>query len=204
MEVILQQDYPSLGFVGDRVNVKGGFARNFLIPRKIAVELSSSSAAGLKHKLAQLEAIRAKKKKEAEELKEKISTAKLEFKLKVGEAGKSFGSIGSKDIEQSLRLQGFSVERRQIRLLEAIRNPGSYKVEVRLHSEVVAVLALEITGIIKEVKEEAPAEGEAVSKGKRSRGKRGAKKEATAEGAEESAAATAEAAEAKEAAPESK
>ena len=183
MEVILQQDYPSLGFVGDRVNVRGGYARNFLIPREIALQISSGSARGLKHKLAQLDAVKAKKKKEAEELKEKISTAKLEFKLKVGEGGKVFGSIGSKDIEQSLRFQGFAIERRQIRLLEAIKNPGSYKAEIKLHSEVVAVVTVEITGVIKEVKEPVVGgeEGQAApKKEKRPRGKRAAKEEEAA------------------------
>ncbi len=144
MEVILREDFLSLGYIGDTVRVKRGFARNFLIPRGIAVEASTSNDRVLKHKLSAIVAKRIKKKAEAEQFGKIIEQVIVEFTLKVGAKGKSFGSVTSKDIEGALKNLGYSVDRRQIRLLDAIRGAGIHKVEVKLHSEVVVPLQVKV------------------------------------------------------------
>lgn len=136
MEVILREDYISLGYIGDTVRVRRGFARNYLIPRGIAVEASSENERALTHKLSSIMAKRIKKKAEAEAFGKVLEQVTVEFTLKVGAKGKSFGSVTTRDIETSLKALGYEIDRRQIRLSETIKGPGVYKVEVKLHSEV--------------------------------------------------------------------
>jgi len=144
MEVILREDFLSLGYIGDTVRVKRGFARNFLIPRGIAVEASTSNDRVLKHKLSAIVAKRIKKKAEAEQFGKIIEQVTVEFTLKVGAKGKSFGSVTTRDIESSLKALGYEIDRRQIRLAETIKGPGVYKVEVKLHSEVAVGVQVKV------------------------------------------------------------
>ena len=146
MEVILEENYPQLGFVGDRVVVKNGFARNYLIPRGIASEVTSRNARMLEHKLAGIQAKKAKLKTEAEEFAGKFSSVKLAFKLKLGEQGKSFGSVTTRDMQAQLVEKGYDIERKQLTLLEPIRTPGTYEVKLQLHSDVIITLPVEVTG----------------------------------------------------------
>ena len=187
MEVILREDYLPLGYVGDTVKVKRGFARNFLIPRGVAIEASSQNEKVLRHKLSAIVAKRIKKKAEAEAFGATLSQIIVEFTLKIGAGGKSFGAITTKDVEAALKNLGYAVDRRQIRLLEVIKSPGAHKAEVKLHSEVtvplqIKVLAAQIVA--------PPAEGAPKAKGKR-----GAKKKTQEEGDSVEAAADAEGAE---------
>ncbi|NLF26002.1 MAG: 50S ribosomal protein L9 [Deltaproteobacteria bacterium] len=184
MEVILQQDYPQLGFIGDRVNVKRGYARNFLVPRGIALETSSKSAKELNHRLTQINARKQKKKNEAEELAERLNEVTLEFKLRAGVGGKSYGSIQSKEIEVALRKLGYELERRQIKLGEPIKTAGEFKVSIKLHSEVSAECTLNV--IAERVVEPKPVE-DAPKKGGRRRKAKGAES-----GAEQTAPTTEE------------
>ena len=144
MEVILQSDFPALGYTGDRVNVRPGYARNFLIPRGIALESSSRNAKLLKHKLAIVNAKRAKLRSEAEVFGSTVSQLVLEFTLRIGAQGKSFGSITARDIEAGLRQREVAIDRRQIRLPEPIRGAGEHKVEIKLHSDVVVFLMVKV------------------------------------------------------------
>jgi large subunit ribosomal protein L9 len=144
MEVILREDYLALGYIGDTVNVRRGYARNFLIPRGIAVESSMKNDRELKHKLSGILAKRVKKKAEAEEFGKILQQVTVEFTIKVGAQGKSFGSITARDIETSLQTLGYTVDRRQIRVLEPIKSPGAHKVEVKLHSEVTVPLQIKV------------------------------------------------------------
>lgn len=144
MEVILREDYLPLGYVGDTVRVKRGFARNFLIPRGVAIEASSQNDRALKHKLGAIVAKRIKKKQEADQFGSILQQIIVEFTLKVGAGGKSFGSITTKDIEAALKNLGYTVDRRQIRLIDAIKTPGAHKAEVKLHSEVVVPLQIKV------------------------------------------------------------
>jgi large subunit ribosomal protein L9 len=144
MEVILKEDYISLGYIGDTVRVRRGFARNFLIPRGIAVEASTGNERQLKHKLSGIISKRIKKKAEAEAFAKVLGQITVELTLKVGAKGKSFGSVTSRDIESSLKALGYEVDRRQIRINETIKGPGAYTIDVKLHSEVVVPVNVKV------------------------------------------------------------
>jgi large subunit ribosomal protein L9 len=176
MEVILREDFLPLGYVGDTVKVKRGYARNFLIPRGVAIESSAQNDRALKHKLGAIVAKRIKKKAEAEQFGNILQQIIVEFTLKVGASGKSFGAITAKDIEGALKTLGYTVDRRQIRLVDAIKSVGMHKAEVKLHSEVTVPVQIKVIA----AQQAAPVEGAAKGKGKR-----GAKKKDADEGAEE-------------------
>ena len=107
MNVILQSDFPSLGYVGDLVAVKPGYARNYLIPRGVAVEASSANARLLKHRMDGINAKKMKLKVEAEALAARMSVVTLEFMIKMGGGGRSFGAITVKDIDAARKAKGF-------------------------------------------------------------------------------------------------
>lgn len=178
MEVILREDYISLGYIGDTVKVRRGFARNFLIPRGIAVEASSGNERQLKHKLSAIVAKRVKKKAEAEAFAKVLGQVTVEFTLKVGAKGKSFGTVTSRDVEASLKALGYEVDRRQIRINETIKGPGVYAVEVKLHSEVLVPVQVKVIAAQPPV---TPASEGGAEKGKRRSRKKGAEVEAAAQ-----------------------
>ncbi len=140
MEVILKEDFPQLGFIGDSVRVKPGFARNFLIPRGLAVVANTRQANVINHEMQAINAKKARLKELANEKKGKIESLSLEFKLKAGEEGKVFGSITSQHLEDSIKGEGIEIEKKQIKLFEPLKSEGEYSVDVKLHSEVIASL----------------------------------------------------------------
>jgi large subunit ribosomal protein L9 len=144
MEIILQENYPSLGYIGDKVKVKPGFARNFLIPKGYAVEATSSNAKLLKHKVGIINAKKAKNKVEAEQIKGRIEALSLVYTLKAASQGKGFGSITLKDILQSLLEKGIEVNNSQIKFAEHLKTAGDHKIIVKLHAEVTASLPVQI------------------------------------------------------------
>ena len=172
MEVILRENFPTLGYVGDLVNVKRGYARNFLIPRGIAVESSSRNSALLRHKLSAIAARRAKLKVEAEEYSKKLSSVVLEYTLKLGEGGKVFGSIGTKDIEATFKAAGFEISKTQIKLTEAIKKAGEYAVIVKLHADVSVTFPVKVQS--ETPKKKADAEEGAEKPKRRGRGRKSA------------------------------
>ena len=167
MEVILKEDFPSLGYVGDRVSVRGGFARNFLIPRGIAVEGSKRNTRVLNHLLTAINAKRVKLRGQAQEFATKLEKLTVEFTLKLGKGGKSFGSITARDIIADLEKQGVVLDRRQVRLLEVVKGAGEYMAEVKLHSEVIAKVPFVVKA--EKVAKEAVSEDDGEGKRKRSR-----------------------------------
>jgi len=175
MEVILREDYLQLGYVGDTVRVKRGFARNFLIPRGLAVEASKHNDRVLKHKLAAILSKRIKRKAEADQFGAILQQVTVEFTLKIGQQGKSYGAVTTRDIETSLKALGYSVDRRQIRVIDPIRGVGLHKVEVKLHSEVTVPLQIKVMAALAPVAA-SPEEGSDAPKGKKGR-----KKQASAE-----------------------
>jgi len=183
MEVILKEDYLPLGYIGDKVSVRGGFARNFLLPRGVAVEASGRNARMLNHQLSAIIAKRVKRKGEAEAFGAVLQQVTVEFTLKMGEQGKSYGSVTTKDIEASLKALGYEVNRKQIRIPEQIRAAGTYQIEVKLHSEVVIPVQVKVTAAqptpILEAKDDEEG-ADRRGKGK----KRAPKKKADEEGAE--------------------
>lgn len=166
MEVILQENYPSLGYVGDRVKVRRGFARNYLLPRGIAVEAGSSNARLLAHRLSGINSKKAKLKSEAEQLAAQLAEVSLDFVMKLGTHGKSFGAVTLRDIELFLEQKNFKLERKQLRLNEAIKAPGNYVLHVKLHSEVGLDLPVKVTA-----EKVAPAAGSEQESGRRARRK---------------------------------
>lgn len=144
MKVVLAKDFTSLGFAGDTVEVKRGYARNFLVPRGIAVEASSRNARELSHQMERIQAIKKKLKAEAEELASQLKQADIKLELKIGRGGKSFGSVASKDIEAVLSKLGFSLSKKQILLQDPIRMVGEYPVAVKLHSELTSEILVKV------------------------------------------------------------
>lgn len=159
VRVILQENYPSLGYVGDVVSVKPGYARNFLVPKGIAVEASSKNGKLIKHRMAGIQAKRTKLKAQAEEFGNSLVSSPLDFILKTGEAGKAYGAITTKDIEGAFKTKGIELSRKQIRLLEPIKMPGSYKVDIKVHAEVVVAVPVNVTAEVKAEKKEAAGKG---------------------------------------------
>jgi large subunit ribosomal protein L9 len=144
VEVILREDFPSLGYVGDKVSVRAGYARNFLLPRGVAVEAFSHNQRQMQHQMAGIMSRRARLKAQAEELGRRLEATELAFTVKVGSQGKLFGSITAKDIEAQLREKGFAVDRKQIKITDQLKKSGSYKVQVKLHAEVTVNVTVKI------------------------------------------------------------
>ena len=144
VQVILNEDMPNLGRPGDVVKVKAGYARNYLLPRGLAVEANSRNLSAFEHQKAMAMVKREALKNQAAGVKEKLEALQLKVSARAGEEGKLFGSVTNIDIERALREQGFEVDRRRIVLNEPIKQLGDYSVTVRLQPEVEANLKLSV------------------------------------------------------------
>jgi large subunit ribosomal protein L9 len=142
MEIILLEDIPSLGKVGDLVKVSDGYGRNYLIPHKLAIKATLKNRKKLEHEKRFAQEKTDKVKRDAEKLANRIEEFSCTITKPVGESGKLFGSVTSKEIEQQLNENGFQIDRKKIELEEPIKNLGVYTIPVRLHSEVIANLKL--------------------------------------------------------------
>ena len=144
MQIILQEDVEKLGTRGQVVEVKEGYARNFLLPRKLALEAS----AGNMKRLEKMRAVFAKKeaveKGDAQKLAELLAGVSLELIRKAGETDQLFGSVTSADISEALAAKGFTVDKRKIALAEPIKVIGEYEVLLKLHREVSATVKLTV------------------------------------------------------------
>ncbi|MGI4830407.1 MAG: 50S ribosomal protein L9 [Janthinobacterium lividum] len=136
MEVILKQDVEKLGHRGDVVTVADGYGRNYLLPRKFAMEATVANKAVIEQMKQSAIRKSAKEKIEAEAFAAKMSDVVLTFERKTGGEGQLFGSVTSSDIAQALETQGFEIERRRINLDEPLRTVGEYHIPIRLHREV--------------------------------------------------------------------
>ena len=137
MKIILKHDVLGLGDIGEVVEVRPGYARNYLIPQHMALEVNSSNAKQLAHHSMQIEKLKKFQKTEAEKVAGTIRNALLEFTLRVGMGGKVYGSIGQRDIAERLLSMGFEVDRRRVTLAEPIKKVGTHFVSVKLHPEVI-------------------------------------------------------------------
>src|SRR5262249_42234080 len=138
MEVILKEDVEKLGHRGDVVKVADGYGRNFLLPRKLAIEATTGNKQVIESMKASAVRRSAKEKSEAEILAKQIETVELTFSRKVGEKDHLFGAVPAGDIADALNPKGFNIDRRKIQLDEPIKSLGDFDVPVRLHREVTA------------------------------------------------------------------
>ena len=136
MEIILRQAVENLGKPGDVVNVKAGYARNYLLPHGLAYEATPGNLKRIQQERDRLEAAENERRAGAQGIAERLEQVSLTFSARVGEEGKLFGSVTATDIAQQLEAQGFHVEKRQIDLHEPIKALGVYRVPVRLHADV--------------------------------------------------------------------
>lgn len=144
MEIILRQDIENLGDRGQVVKVAAGYARNYLLPKRLAVAASEANKKIVAQERDAYLRREAKVKSEAEDLAKMLSAVRITISQRVGEEGHLFGSVTSKDVADALELQNYTIERRKIQLEEPIKQIGEYKVPVRLHREVTAELTVEV------------------------------------------------------------
>ncbi|NMB33170.1 MAG: 50S ribosomal protein L9 [Clostridium sp.] len=145
MKVILKEDIKGLGSKEELVNVNDGYARNFLIPRGLAVEATPKNMNIMKTKRQAEENKRERELAQAKGLAKKIDKIKVTFKVKAGENGKLFGSITGKDISDYLeKHHNINIDRKRISLGDAIKSLGSYKADIRLYAGVSAKLTVKI------------------------------------------------------------
>ncbi len=145
MKVILLQDVKPHGKKGDMVEINDGYARNFILPKKLGVEANSANVNDLKLQKANQEKIAAKQLADAKELGEKLEKLKVNMKIKTGEGGKTFGSITAKEIAEALKKQhNLDIDKKKIVMNNAIKSVGSFSVNVKLHTKVTANLAVEV------------------------------------------------------------
>ncbi|MGO9379719.1 MAG: 50S ribosomal protein L9 [Dissulfurispiraceae bacterium] len=144
MKVILKADVKDLGRIGEVVNVKDGFARNYLVPQGLAAEASTKNVKALEHEKRKIQEMARKVKTGAAGLAEKIAAAKVTIKAKSGEEDKLFGSVTSMDIAEALKAEGIEVDKKKIHLDEPIKRLGEYTVSIKLHSEVSAQLNVQV------------------------------------------------------------
>ena len=163
MQVILQEDHPGLGFVGDLVNVKQGFARNFLFPQKIALPASKGAVKLLEHRKRQLAVKKAQKKKEAEAYKAKLNGVSLRIQH-AAEGDRLFGSVTLTEIHEELKKGGVEIDRKLLKIEGPIKTIGEHIVAVRLHPEVLAEIKLHVEKKVEEVTEERAAKPKAEKK----------------------------------------
>ncbi len=145
MKVILTQDVNKIGKKGEVVDVKDGYARNFLLPQDLAVQATPKNLKQLKKQEAAIEKKNAEELAKAQELAKEIESIQVEVSLKSGEGGKTFGSISSKEIADVLK-SGFDldVDKKKIQIEEAIKSIGTHIVTVKLHPEVTCELKVKV------------------------------------------------------------
>ena len=144
MEVILKEDVPSLGHRGDVVKVADGYGRNYLLPKKLAMQATAANKAVIEQMKASAVRKSAKEKAEAEALVSQLNNIALVFERKVGENDHLFGSVTSADIAAQLEAKGFNIDRRKVHLDEPLKQVGEFHIPVKLHREVTAHIAVTV------------------------------------------------------------
>ncbi|MBL3557242.1 MULTISPECIES: 50S ribosomal protein L9 [Marinobacter] len=145
MEVILLEKVANLGSLGDKVKVKAGYGRNFLLPYGKAVPATADNLKAFEERRAELEKAAAEKLAEAQARAEKLEGASVTITSKAGEEGKLFGSIGVRDIADAITATGTEVEKSEVRLPEGpLRVVGEYEIELQLHSDVTVAINLAV------------------------------------------------------------
>lgn len=157
MKVILNVDVKALGEEGDVKNVANGYARNFLLPRNLAVPYNETTIAIFESRKAEIEARKEQKRKDSASLKEKLEAAVIELKMPAGANGKLYGAVTTHVIWEALTKLGFEIERKRIDLMGvSIKAIGNYKALVKLYETQVAEIHFSVVAQEEEKKEEAP------------------------------------------------
>lgn len=144
MQVILKAKVKGVGNAGEVKDVSDGYARNYLLPRGLAVIADANAIKALEQQQQLAEKRDERELASSQNLKEKIENLNLKYQVKAGEGGRLFGSVTGKDIADEMARMGIKVDRRKIILAEPIRQLGNYEIEIRLHPQVTAILKLSI------------------------------------------------------------
>ena len=146
MKIILLQDEKKLGKKGDLIEASDGYARNYILPKKIGVEATPANLNTLKLQKANQDKIAKEQLDEAKQLADKLAELTVELTMKAGEGGKSFGSVSSKDISEACKQQHqVELDKKKLLLPEALKSFGVYEVGVKLHPQVTAKLKVHIS-----------------------------------------------------------
>src|SRR6478672_6676185 len=143
-QVLLREDVDDLGARGEIVRVRSGYARNYLLPRNLAVEATAGNVKGIESERAALLRKEAKERATAEAQSQQMGSLVLEFKRKAGEQGALYGSVTSMDVAEALRERGYEIDRHRIHMREPLKRVGEYTVPVRLHREVTIDLKVRV------------------------------------------------------------
>jgi large subunit ribosomal protein L9 len=147
VQVILREELPNLGTTGDVVKVKPGYARNYLLPRGLAVEASVRNLHELEHQKRVIADKRLREQKSAAAVADKIGSVKLVFQVRAGDDGKLFGSVTNQDIHRQLEEKGLAIERRRILLEEPIKSLGSHDVIIHLGPDIKATVKVDVSAL---------------------------------------------------------
>lgn len=145
MEIILREKVEKLGTKGDIVRVSDGYARNFLLPKKLAVLATAANVRQIEQEKAAAVRREAIEKQEAEMLAQQLSKVSVNLSRKVGEHDVLYGSVTSMDIAEALEAKGFTIDRRKIELAETIKSLGRFDIPIKLHREVTALVTLVVS-----------------------------------------------------------
>jgi large subunit ribosomal protein L9 len=140
MKVILRKNFDQLGKIGDIVNVKDGYARNYLIPRQIAYQATAGNISALEEEKKQIIKKEAKELDAAQKLAAELEKISITIPVKVGEEDKIFGSVTNQMISDAIKEKGFEIDKRKIEITESIKSLGIYSVSVKLHPSVNATI----------------------------------------------------------------
>ncbi len=144
MKVVLKDDVKNLGKMGQIIDVADGYARNYLVPRGLAIEANTKNIKALEHEKRIIEKKAKKIKNSEQELSNKISARTFTIKAKAGDEGKLFGSVTTMDIAELLQKEGIEIDKKKISLDEPIKRLGSYSVNVKLHPEISTQLNIQV------------------------------------------------------------
>ena len=143
INVVLTEDLANLGKIGELVRVRPGYARNYLIPRGLAIGATAANVARVEHEKKVAASRAAKAKSEAEQLAQKLGTVKVTLERPVGEGERLYGAVTSRDIEEALAAQGYAVDRRRI-TVEPIKTLGTHPVTIRLGTAISATVEVNV------------------------------------------------------------
>ena len=144
MKIILKEDVKSIGSMGQIIDVADGFARNYLVPRGLAVEANVKNIKSLEHEKRVIQEKAKKIKNQAQDFAGKISGMTVLIKAKAGEEGKLFGSVTTMDVAEQLKNEGIDIDKKKISLEEPIKRLGSYSVKVKVHPEISAEVNVQV------------------------------------------------------------